>query len=192
MPPKNKFTKDEILDTAFEIVRKHGMAALTARSLAEKLNCSVKPIFGMFKNMDELQQAVTEKAGDFYREKIYTAMRESKELPYKASGLAYIRFAKDEPELFKLGFMCDRSKTSAEKIDTETPETKVIIELLENKLGLSHEDACRFHLENWVYVHGIATMIATGFLDWDDDFIDSSLSDCYAGLKYRFCGEDKD
>lgn len=192
MPPKNKFTKDEILDAAFEIVRAHGMAALTARSLAEKLNCSVKPIFGMFKNMEDLQQAVTEKAGDFYREKIYTAMSESKELPYKASGLAYIRFAKDEPELFKLGFMCDRSETSSEKIDTETPETKVIIELLENKLDLSHEDACRFHLENWVYVHGIATMIATGFLDWDDDFIDRSLSDCYAGLKYRFCGEDKE
>ena len=191
LPPKNKFTRDEITDAAFEIVRRHGMSALTARSLAAKLHCSVKPIFVQFSNMEELQKAVTDKAGQLYRERIYTAMKESTDRPYKASGLADIRFAKDESELVKLGFMCDRSETSAEKITQETPETAMIIKLLEKSLGLSHEEAHLFHMENWVYVHGIATMIATNFLDWDDDFIDKSLTDCYMGLRHRFCKEDK-
>ena len=56
MPPNFKFTKEEILKSALDIIREKGMSALTARSLAAKLGCSVKPIFGLFRNMEEVQQ----------------------------------------------------------------------------------------------------------------------------------------
>ena len=57
MPPKFLFTRDQIIEAALRITRRGGLSALTARSLAAELGCSVKPIFGLFRNMEEVQQA---------------------------------------------------------------------------------------------------------------------------------------
>ena len=61
-----------------------------------------------------------------------------------------------------------------------------MLEIIKKNLKLSEEDAYMFHLEMWLYVHGIATMIATSYLDWDMEFISKALTDGYEGLKYRF------
>lgn len=53
MPPKFKFTRDEITNAALNVTRKNGISGLTARALAAELGCSVKPIFGLFKNMEK-------------------------------------------------------------------------------------------------------------------------------------------
>ena len=58
MPPKPKFSKEEIIDAALDIVSRDGGAALTARELGEKLGCSSSPIFTVFKSMDEVMQAI--------------------------------------------------------------------------------------------------------------------------------------
>ena len=58
MSPKFKFTRNEITNAALNLTRKTGPDGLTARALAEELGCSVKPIFGLFKNMEEVQDAV--------------------------------------------------------------------------------------------------------------------------------------
>ena len=49
-----------------------------------------------------------------------------------------------------------------------------------------------FHLEMWIYVHGIAVMLATSYLEWQEDFISQVLTDAYSGLKYRYCKESED
>ncbi len=188
MPPNFKFTKEEILKSALDITREKGMSALTARSLAAKLGCSVKPIFGLFRNMEEVQQGVFLAANSMYQNYLQEDMSKGEYPPYKASGIAYIRFAKEEKELFKLLFMRDRSNEE-EKQDNE--EIKQIIELIEKNTGLDKEDAYLFHIEMWLYVHGIATMIATSYLDWDIEFISKALTDGYIGLKYRYCKEGK-
>ncbi len=188
MPPNFKFTKEEILKSALDIIREKGMSALTARSLAAKLGCSVKPIFGLFRNMEEVQQGVFLAANSMYQNYLQEDMSKGEYPPYKASGIAYIRFAKEEKELFKLLFMRDRSNEE-EKQDNE--EIKQIIELIKKNTGLDKEDAYLFHIEMWLYVHGIATMIATSYLDWDIEFISKALTDGYIGLKYRYCKEGK-
>ena len=93
--------------------------------------------------------------------------------------MAYIRFARQERELFKLLFMRDRS---GEVITEDRESIAPLIALIRKNLGISEEKAYRFHLEMWVYVHGIATMIATGYLDWDEEFVSKVLSDAYWGL----------
>lgn len=183
MPPKFKFTKAEITNAALEVTRKIGISGLTARSLALELGCSVKPIFGQFQNMEAVNQAVLEAAGNLYQQYLQTGMTSSKSPPYKASGMAYIRFAKEEKELFKLLFMRDRS---GEKIDEEKEKIRPLLDLLQESLGISEENAYLFHLEMWIFVHGIATMAATGYLDWNDEFISKTLTDVYTGLKGRF------
>ena len=183
MPPKFKFTRQEITTAALCVARKSGISALTARSLASELGCSVKPIFGLFKNMEEVQQEVLKAADDLYQSYIKEDVEEGVYPPYKASGMAYIRFAKEEKELFKLLFMRDRTH---EHFEESKEEIKPLIELIQKNLKLSEEDAYLFHLEMWVYVHGIATMLATSYLEWDEAFISKAVTDGFEGLKTRY------
>ena len=183
MPPKFMFTKKEIAAAALNIVRSAGMSGLTARALAAELGCSVKPIFGLFRSMEEVQQEVLTAANELYQSAIQSGMSSGKYPPYKASGMAYIGFAREERELFKLLFMRDRS---GERIEEDRESIRPLLELIQKNLGVSEDDAYLFHLEMWVYVHGIATMIATSYLDWDDEFVSKVLTDAYVGLKYRY------
>ncbi len=186
MPPKFKFTKDEILAAALDITRENGLESLTARSLAARLGSSTKPIFGLFQSMEEVQAGVLEAANALYQSYLLTDMRSGEYPPYKASGMAYIRFAREEKNLFRLLFMRDRT---GETIEENREEIRPILEIIMANLGLSEEDAYLFHLELWLYVHGIATMIATNYLDWDICFISKALTDAYMGLKFRCTGK---
>lgn len=185
MPPKFKFTKEEIIEAGVNVVRKKGMDGLTARGLAAELGSSPKPIFGLFQNMDEVQNEVIRTADAIYQARIAKGMNEGRFPPYKASGMAYIQFARDEKELFKLLFMRDRS---GERIEEDRESIRPMLNLIMQKLGISEDEANVFHLELWVYVHGIATMIATSYLDWDEDFVSRTLTDAFEGLKYRYSG----
>ena len=183
MPPKFKFTKDEITNAALNITKESGMSGLTARALAARLGCSVKPIFGLFKNMEEVQQEVLKSANDLYQNYLAEDMKSGKYPPYKASGMAYIRFAKEEKELFKLLFIRDRTY---ENIGDDKEELKPLLKLVQQKLGLDEESSYLFHVEMWIYVHGIATMLATSYLEWDEKFIGEVVTDGYEGLKNRY------
>ena len=183
MPPSFKFTKEEILKSALDLVRKSGINCLTARNLAQQLGTSTKPIFGLFSGMEEVKEQVFVKVLELYQNYLSEDMAKNEFPAYKASGMAYIRFAREETELFKLLFMRDRS---GEKITESREEIAPLIKLIQEELNISEEKAFIFHLEMWVYVHGIATMIATSYLEWDLDFISNSLTDIYNGLSWRY------
>lgn len=182
MPPKCRFTREEIIQVALDLTAEKGVGALTARGLAQRLGSSAKPIFGLFANMEEVQQEVVKAANLRYQEYLRQDMSAGRYPPYKASGMAYIRFAREQKELFKLLFMRDR--THEEKAAGD--ELEALLGLIQKNMGLSRDDAYRFHLEMWIYVHGIATMIATAYLEWDMDFISAALTDAYQGLRLRF------
>lgn len=182
MPPKCRFTREEIIQAALDLTAEKGVGALTARGLAQRLGSSAKPIFGLFANMEEVQQEVVKAANLRYQEYLRQDMSAGRYPPYKASGMAYIRFAREQKELFKLLFMRDR--THEEKAAGD--ELEALLGLIQKNMGLNRDDAYRFHLEMWIYVHGIATMIATAYLEWDMDFISAALTDAYQGLRLRF------
>lgn len=182
MPPKCRFTREEIIQAALDLTAEKGVGALTARGLAQRLGSSAKPIFGLFANMEEVQQEVVKAANLRYQEYLRQDMSAGRYPPYKASGMAYIRFAREQKELFKLLFMRDR--THEEKAAGD--ELEALLGLIQKNMGLSRDDAYRFHLEMWIYAHGIATMIATAYLEWDMDFISAALTDAYQGLRLRF------
>ncbi len=184
MPPKNKFSREQILSAALDLVRETGFPGLTARSLAARLGASPKVIFGLFRNMEEVQQAVLENAYGLYLQYRAADMARGDYPPYKASGLSYIRFAREERELFRLLFMRDRS---GEPITDDAQALQPILELVQSTLGLSPEEAWHFHMESWIFVHGFASMVATGYLDWDEAFVEKALTDVFQGLKHQFC-----
>lgn len=183
MPPRFKFTKDEITKAALNVTRKVGMSGLTARALAAELGCSVKPIFGLFKNMEEVQQEVLKSADALYQSYLKEDMKKGVNPPYKSIGMAYIRFAKEEKELFKLLFMRDRSREATEE---NMEELTPVLQIIQEKTGMSEKEAYAFHIEMWIFVHGMATMIATNYLDLDKAYISKVLTDAYEGIKSRF------
>lgn len=185
MPPKYKFTREQIIDAAVEVTRKNGIGGLTARSLAAQLGSSPKPIFGLFQNMEEVQSEVMQAANRLYQSYVQRGMADGRYPPYKGSGIAYIQFAKEESELFKLLFMRDRT---GERIEENREEIRPLLNVIMKNLGISEDEAYLFHLETWLYAHGIATMMATSYLDWDTEFISKALTDAYEGLKYRYTG----
>lgn len=188
MPPKFRFTREEIIDAALELTAEGGPKAVTARALAARLGSSAKPIFGLFENMEDLQHAVLAAAFEKYNRFIAEEMAKGEYPPYKASGMAYIHFARDERELFKLLFMRERS--SEEQKSPPQDDVKPLIALICKNTSMSEAQARRLHTEMWLFVHGIATMIATSFLDWSDEDVSRALTDVYKGMLWRKTGKE--
>ncbi len=189
MAPPQKFNREEILKAALSLVRTEGAGALTARRLAEVLHSSPKPIFGLFTGMEEVRAGVLQAARDCYRRLSEQMVAEGELPPYKAIGMAYIRFASQEPELFRLLFMRDRRGEASEGEDAGLTS---LYAMLSERFRLDAEEARLFHAENWIFVHGIAVMIATSYLDWSEEMCSRVLSDAYQGLKYRFTVQKKE
>lgn len=182
MPPKAKFTKEEITETAFNIVRADGFEALTSRELGIRLGSSARPIFTVFKNMEEVQQAVVESAKALYKEYVNKGLRS--EHPFKGVGTQYILFSVNEPKLFQLLFMTERPQIpdlsgvlplieeSYEEILLSIQDTYGISELLAEKLY--------HHL--WIYTHGIATLCATRTCSFTGAEISSMITEVFTSI----------
>lgn len=181
MAPKIKVSKEDIIKTAVELIRKNGADTINARGIAAALNCSTQPIFSNFLTMEELLASVKEKVYGHYLEFLKREAENKKYPQYKAYGMAYIRFAKDERELFKLLFMCDRR---GEEL-IPTPDFSASVEMIMQALNVTRERAKLLHLEMWTCVHGIATMLATSFLNFEWELISNILTDVYIGLREK-------
>lgn len=184
MPPKIQFSKEDIILAAFRLVRREGIEAFTARTVAAELGASVKVLFRDFPALSDLKKAVIAQVERFNADYTMTAMQNAINVPpYKASGLAYIRFAWEEPHLFSLLYMRDRS---GETVDDGKESLAPYVRAIVAHSALTEEAAYRLHLEMWIYVHGLASMIVTKYLHWDEKFIMSSITDVYQGIKMKF------
>lgn len=181
MPPKVKFSKDKITSVAFNMVRKHGIDFLSARSLAAELGASTAPIFTAFQSIDEVQHAVILKAKELYASYINRAL--SGELPFKETGLEYIRFAADEPELFKLLFMSSGENHSFTHYFPEGDENAdTVLETVKNCYGMEEEKAKSLYNHLSVYVHGIAVLFAQRQCVFTMDDVSSMLTEVFKAL----------
>lgn len=186
MPPKCKFTRDEIIAAALDIARKSGLEAVTARSLGEKLGSSSKPIFSIFENMEEVLEETLLAARAVYNEYIEQALKS--EQPFRAVGSKYIEFAIREPMLFQLLFMKEQTeKRSAlgilPMIDDNYEE---ILSSVKTGYGLDEETAKGFYRHLWIYTHGIASLIATGVCSFKPQEIGDMVSQVFKSLlKYK-------
>lgn len=183
MPPKIRVTKEDIISAAVEIVRSKGAQAINARAVAAELNCSTQPVYSNFATIDELRLAVIDKAEELSREYMRREVEDGKYPEYKAGGMAYIRFAKEEKELFKLLYMRDRS---GEVIPESTDLSDEMESIVHKQTGLSGLDVKLFHLEMWAFVHGIAVMFATGYVELDPELVSKMLTDSYQGLRKQY------
>lgn len=185
MPPKVKISRQDIIDTSLSLLREKGADALNARSIASALGCSTQPIFSNFSSMEELEDCVTLAAYELYLGSLAREAKSGKYPTYKSFGMAYIRFANEERELFRHLFMCDR-KEKEFKLTSDFDES---VEMIMSANSVSREKAQLMHLEMWVSVHGIATILATSFLELDTELISAMLTDIYQGIRARHLTE---
>ena len=188
MPPKVKITKEEIVDAALAMIRSEGEAAVNARSLATALGCSTQPIFSNFENMETLRESVIARAYENYVSFIEKELAEGKYPPYKAYGMAYIRFAREERALFWLLFMRDRTGEDL----SPSPDFDASIKIIMEANGISKEKATLMHMEMWACVHGIGAMLATSFLSLDEALVSRMITDVYQGVRARLLGEENE
>lgn len=180
MPAKKQIEKEDIISAALQLVRERGIEGLNMRDVAKRCFCSTQPIYLSFKNADELKLEVGKKIEDLYRQRLKAEIEKGKYPPYKATGVGYIMFAKEERKLFKFLFMRDRTN---ESVDEQATDFESAVKDVQKTLSVSADVAEELHTYMWVYVHGIATMCATGFLDWSEEQISEMLTGAFKGIK---------
>lgn len=182
MPPKAKFTKKEITETALNIVRTDGLEALTSRELGLRLGSSARPIFTVFKNMEEVQQAVIESARSLYKEYVNRGFAEVH--PFKGVGTQYILFSVNEPKLFQLLFMTQQpQKPDLSGVLPLIEESyEEILLSIQDDYGISKLLAERIYHHLWIYTHGIATLCATKMCRFTSDEISSMITEVFTSI----------
>ncbi len=193
MPPKFKFTKKEIIKTAFNLVRNSGWNSLTTRTLGEKLGSSAKPIYSFFKSMDELEEELVKMSVDL----LYETMIQKKTGDlWIDHGIGYVLFAQEESNLFR---GCNNEKNIKHfKAYGERMWDKCSNSLVDYKpfQGLTEEQIYKLQVTRWLMTHGLAFQVSNPPPDvWDDDMIfwvvqNGSMA-ILDGLKKRFSLEEK-
>jgi len=188
MPPKFKFTREEIIEAALTIVRQAGWAALTTRSLADALQASARPIYSFFGSMAEVEEAVVKKTVDLLHRRM---LRKETGDPWHDHGIGYVLFAMQEKALF-------RAVNDEKHIPLFKAYGNIIWETLTTALadyppfaGLSAEQVGRIQLHRWLFAHGMAFSVSAPPPDtWTKAKIVAAMQEgsqaIYHGLRQQF------
>lgn len=186
MGKKEKYTKEELVGKAVEMVREKGFDNLGIRSLADYARVSTQPICRHFGNIKELNACVLSAINDLYEDFLKKEVRSGQYPPYKASGIGYVNFARKEPELFKALFMRSRKNEDGKKEDAAFD---AISRKVAERYKIDYADARKFHLMMWLVVHGIATQIATEYLNLSEADVSDILTESFTALSARFANK---
>ena len=184
MPPKPKFTKEEIVAAALELVSEKGIEALTARELGARLGSSARPIFTVFNSMEEVQvevRAAALKRFESYAEKAmhYTPV-------FKQVGMQMILFAMEEPKLYQLVYMSENAgATDFEGITQQLGDVaQLCVDVIQRDYGLSESDAKALFEHVWIYTFGIGALCATGMCRFSKEEIIQMLGQDFMAMLF--------
>lgn len=174
MPPKNKFTKEEIIEDTLNIVREKGFGFVTAKEIAARLNTSTRPIFTYFKTMDGLHKEVYKAAVELYHEYVSDGLRS--EIPFLGFGMQYIRFAREETELYKFIFIDPPDGEKFSAMAEMKRLLSIVSEPLQRIYNINSEQAEVYFRDMWLVVYALSALIATGENIYSDEEIQKILT----------------
>lgn len=176
MPPKAKFTKEQITKAALGVVSEKGAQALTAKELGAALGTSTTPIFTVFNSMQEVQDAVMLAAMERFEEYAHKAAYIKP--VFKQVGMQMILFAKEEPKLYQLIFMSSISE--AQTFDDIYAHLGSVadecLDVLQKDYDLSKDNAKTLFEHVWIHTFGIGALCATGVCDFSHEQIAEMLT----------------
>ena len=181
MPPKVRFQKEEIVTAALNVARKEGIDSVTAREVAKELGVSVGPIFTWYETMEQLKTDVFIQAKRMYREYIERGL--AGPVPFLGVGQQYLRFAREEPELYRLLFLRRPDSVSGGAMEALKFSQDLARESL---MRIYHMEAwmadCYFR-DLWLVVFSFATLIVTD----DCPYSDEEMSDVLTEVSLSVC-----
>lgn len=172
MAPKNKFTKEEMVEAALWVVRERGIDGLTAKTLADALGTSTQPVFTAFGSMDAVKREAYAAAVQVYDSYANAGLKEK--IPFFGVGMQYIRFAREEPELYRMLFLMRTQEYSA--MDSMTHLQELVRPALVSIYRITAEEADVYFRNLWFVVHSLSTLIVTGDCPYSDREIGQILT----------------
>ncbi len=160
MAPKNKFTKEEMVEAALRVVRAKGAEGLTAKTMADALGVSTQPIFTGFGSMEGVRREVCAAALRVYDGYANAGLQEK--IPFFGVGRQYIRFAREEPELYRLLFLTQAQEKNHSTMRSMRHLQELVRPTLMSIYGISAEEADFYFRDLWLVVHSLSTLIVTG------------------------------
>ncbi|MBE5808951.1 MAG: TetR family transcriptional regulator [Clostridiales bacterium] len=176
MPRKPVTTREDVVEGAFQLIRSEGMEALTARNLARRLGCSTQPVMYHFPELSALWEAAYLHADRYHTEYLF-AGRDLMQI-----GLRYIRFAAEEPNLFRFLFQSGRFAGISLRDMIDAPEAAELMRVVAAQTGLAPGEAAAFFEPLYAAVHGYASLIANNAMRFDTASIEMSLRSIALGL----------
>lgn len=182
MPPKPKYTKEEIVNAAFDLTREKGIDAVVAREVGKRLNTSSSPIFTIWSSMEELKEDVRRLAIQKYRE--YMADIFDYFPSFKEFGMRCVGFAAEEPNLFRLLFLTKREEHSPYARFKQEFESIFIplVEEIMSQFGLSKSDAEDLLSQMIIFANGIAAYVLTDENSFSRETVSRDLSQVCIGI----------
>jgi AcrR family transcriptional regulator len=183
MPPRVKFTKEEIVEAALRVTREGGIDSLTARSLAAELGASTRPMFTYFETVDELKHEVHEVAKGIYKTYIERGLAEP--VPFLGVGQNTIRFAREEPELFRLLFLQKPDGADGGAAEALAFSQDLVRDSIMGIYKMDAYEADCYYRNLWLIAFSFCAMIAAGECPYTDEqmsamFTEVSLAVCKA------------
>ena len=176
---KNEITREKVIRAAFDELRENGREKWNARTIARRAGCSTMPLFRLFKNLEEIREEVIARAVKVYESYVEEGLKEP--LAYRGVGRSYLRFAREEPQLFKA--LCVSEEFTGRPfaaIDVTLPKVTSVAE----RSGEVHgETAKRLHACMTIFCHGAAVMKASRAPMVPEEEIDSLMGDVFRALK---------
>ena len=173
MPPKQRITREMILERSFEMFCREGMEAVNARSVAKALNCSTQPIFSYFSGMDDLKNSLELKAKETFENALKVEEMEGD--PIVNIGAAYTRFAAEQPCLFTHLFMLNKDDPLYPFMSEEARRDLVKREAAHT--GLPYELAGKLYVQMSIYIHGLAAVRAAHKAEFNADEMKKMITD---------------
>ena len=191
MPAKAKVTREMIVDAAFAVARETGAENINARTVSERLHCSTQPVMYHFATIEELKRTVYAKA-DLYHSEYLMHLKSPAKGVMLGIGMNYIRFAIDEPHLFRFLFQSDffGGSTLLELIDAE--ELAPVLSAMQGALGADRERTKKVFLTVFLFAHGYASIIANNSLKYDETLINAHLEQAYRGAILAVQSEERE
>lgn len=183
MPPKVKFQRQEIVEAGLNIVRKKGIAALSAREVAAELGVSTRPIFTYFDTMDALKGEVYALATAHYRSYLEQGLKGP--IPFLGVWQQYIAFARTEPGLYRLLFLTKPDGVLGGATQALALSQSLARESLMRIYKMDAATADCYFRDLWLVAFSVATLIVTDDCPYTDEEIfaigaEISLSVCKA------------
>ena len=175
------YSREHIIDTAYDLVRESGWSGLSTRALAKRIGCSTMPIYSQVRSVAALEGELLKRAHEALQS---YQMRSFTDNPLLNLAIGYVVFARDERQLFRFLFLDKADQVGSgqftgmraafEKNTVKAEQHSDVLNALDH-IPVGSQESLIQH--TWIYTHGLAMMVNAGMLgDCSDSVIQAYLN----------------